>query len=100
MKTIVDHVLKKYNYLKEYKFHPERKWRFDFALIDHKIAIEIEGGTWTGGRHVRAAGYRNDCEKYNEAVKLGWRVLRYTSDMIGENILDDIKNIISTGGMK
>ena len=68
----------------EHKFHPTRKWRFDIALVERKIAVEVEGGTWVSGRHSRGTGYRNDCEKYNEATKMGWRVLRFTPDMIDQ----------------
>ena len=66
----------------EYAFHPDRKWRFDFSWPAHMIAAEAEGGTWSQGRHVRGMGFANDCEKYNEAVIMGWRVLRFTSEMI------------------
>lgn len=66
----------------ELRFAPPRKWRFDRAWPDAKIAVEIDGGTWMGGRHSRGEGYSNDCEKLNHAVLMGWRVLRYTSDMI------------------
>jgi len=66
----------------EFKFHPTRKWRFDFAWIDKKVAVEIEGGTFVGGRHTRAAGYSADCEKYNAATMLGWSIFRFTSDMV------------------
>jgi len=62
----------------EYKFDEKRKWRFDFALIDKKIAIEVNGGVYTNGRHTRGKGYINDMEKLNKAVELGWRVLQYT----------------------
>jgi very-short-patch-repair endonuclease len=62
----------------EYRFHPVRQWRLDFAWPDKKLGIELEGGTWSGGRHTTGAGYAGDCEKYNAAVELGWRVLRYT----------------------
>lgn len=41
--------------VKEYLFHPTRKWRFDYAIPDHKIALEVEGGVWTGGRHTPPA---------------------------------------------
>ena len=53
------------------------------------IAAEIEGGTWSGGRHTRGSGYEKDCEKYNEAVRLGWSVLRFTAKMVrdGSGIL-------------
>jgi very-short-patch-repair endonuclease len=67
---------------REYHFHYERKWRFDFAFPDRKIAVEIEGGTWTKGRHTRPAGFAADCEKYNEATRLGWQVYRFTTGMI------------------
>lgn len=63
---------------REYAFHPSRKWRFDFAWPDMKVAVEAEGGIYTLGRHVRPGGYEADCEKYNEAQLLGWRVLRVT----------------------
>ena len=43
--------------VKEYLFHPTRKWRFDYAIPDHKIALEVEGGVWTGGRHTRPQGF-------------------------------------------
>lgn len=67
---------------REYKFHVKRKWRFDFAWPELKIAAECEGGTWTRGAHSRGQHYASDCEKYNEAALLGWRVLRFTTDMV------------------
>ena len=66
----------------EYRFHPVRRWRFDFAYPSQKLAIEVEGGTWTNGRHSRAKGFESDCEKYNTAQMMGWTVLRFTGDMI------------------
>lgn len=62
--------------MREFRFHPERRWRFDFAWPEHAVALEIEGGIYCGGRHVRPAGYSRDCVKYNEAQLLGWRVFR------------------------
>jgi len=78
------------SYMREHKFHPERKWRFDFAFPKPMLAIEIEGGTWTAGAHSRGKGFQEDCEKYNAAAKLGWRVLRYSTEMVmrGEAIND------------
>lgn len=66
----------------QHKFHSERKWAFDFAYVDKKLAIEVEGGTHTGGRHVTGTGYEADCEKYNEAAALGWTLFRFTSRMV------------------
>lgn len=59
-------------------FGKPRKWRFDYAIPEHKIAIEIEGGHWSGGRHNTGAGFVKDMEKYNAAAMLGWRVIRCT----------------------
>jgi hypothetical protein len=62
----------------EHRFDPERRWRFDYAWPDALVALEVEGGVFTGGRHTRGAGFLKDIEKYNRAAVLGWRVLRTT----------------------
>ena len=79
----------------EYKFHPTRKWRFDFAIPKRMIAIEIEGGLWIGGRHNRPLTMIKDFEKYNEAAKLGWRILKYTPTQVNKpsKIINDLKEI-------
>ncbi len=81
----------------EYKaeacFHPTRKWRFDFAIVEHKIGIEYEGINSEKSRHTTITGYTEDANKYNEAQKLGWKVLRYTA-INYKNITQDLKQII------
>lgn len=72
----------------EYQFHPLRRWRFDFAWPLHKVAVEIEGGIWTQGRHTRGAGVLADMQKYNAAAMLGWRLLRYSPQTLGCAIVD------------
>lgn len=72
----------------EYKFHDKRKWRFDYANPELKIAVEQEGGVWVLGRHSRGKGFLNDMEKYNTATIMGWRVLRYPPDKIIEAVSD------------
>jgi very-short-patch-repair endonuclease len=67
---------------REYRFHATRRWRFDMAYPDMRLAIEVEGATWSGGRHTRGAGYEKDVEKYNTAALDGWTVLRFTGNMI------------------
>ena len=82
-----------FNYVKEYKFS-SRKSKFDYAIPEIKLAIEYEGGTWSGGSHVRPGRYASDCEKYNLAQMMGWRVLRYTADMIKKTMIyDDLLRI-------
>ena len=64
----------------EWPFHPERKWRFDYARPDLKIAIEVDGGVFTGGRHSGGVGQVKDMEKCNNACSLGWLVYHITPD--------------------
>ena len=63
---------------REFRFHPRRRWRFDFAWPLYKVAVEVDGGIYCRGRHVRGAGFERDAEKGNEAVLAGWRVLHFT----------------------
>ena len=63
--------------VREFKFHPARRWRFDFCWPDRMVAVEIEGGIWTNGRHSRGSGAIGDMEKYNAAAALGWFVFRF-----------------------
>ena len=62
----------------EYEFDPSRRWRFDFAWPLFKVAVELQGGTFNRGRHVRPGGYAGDCEKLNAAQQQGWIVLWFT----------------------
>lgn len=69
----------------EYRFDPERKWRFDWAWNLNpwnKIAIEVQGGIWTQGRHVRPAAMLKEFEKLNRAATLGWRILFVTPNQL------------------
>jgi very-short-patch-repair endonuclease len=62
---------------REYRFHPERRWRFDFAWPKAKVAVEVDGGIYKQGRHNRGAGMEADNEKLNQAASRGWVVLRF-----------------------
>ena len=68
----------------EYKFDSVRKWRFDFAIPHQRIAFEYEGIFAAKSRHTTISGYKGDIEKYNAAVKQGWRILRYHAGNIGK----------------
>lgn len=111
--------------VREYKFHQEREWRFDFAWQGiapcscgraevyicpwcsgnacrgcgaHRMvinfAVEIEGGTKGKSRHTSHAGFVADCEKYNAAARLGWRVFRLTTDMVDLPHLREILEVM------
>lgn len=82
--------------MKEHRFHPRRMWRFDYAILDLKVAIEIDGGVWTYGRHNRASGYIGDMEKFNAAASLGWVVLKFTpGEQLTRKALDLITETIA-----
>jgi very-short-patch-repair endonuclease len=68
---------------REYHFKPQGKrnpYRFDFAWPRQRVAVELEGGVWTSGRHTRPAGYLADIDKYNAAAAAGWLVVRFSAD--------------------
>lgn len=70
------------DFVPEYKFHPTRRWRFDFCEVKKKIAVEIEGGVYVNGAHSRGKHFESDAEKYNEATLMGYRVFRFTAGMM------------------
>lgn len=67
---------------REARVNSKRRWRFDFSWPTSGLAVEVEGGQWVQGRHQRGTGFENDCVKYNQAQLDGWRVLRFTGDMV------------------
>ena len=75
-------------------FHPVRRWRFDFAWVDKKVAVEVDGGQFKamGGRHNTDA----DREKINTAVSMGWRVLKFSGNQINTNPKWCVDLVIST----
>lgn len=96
---------------KEYRFDRTRRWRFDYAIPEHRVAIEVEGAafkrttfkdkktgqevTVQGGRHNIGKGYIKDMEKYNTATVSGWKVLRVTpSALLTSGTIEMIKKAI------
>lgn len=68
--------------VRQHLFHPTRKWRFDFAWIEQKIAVEIHGGIFVGGAHSRGAFMEKSFEKENAAQLLGWKVFIFGPSQI------------------
>ena len=83
---------------REHRFAVNRKWRFDFAHLETRVAIEVEGGTWSKkkNRHTTGKGYADDREKYNSAQELGWKVFSLTSDMITAKQAERIIAVINS----
>ena len=78
---------------KEHRFDKRRRWRFDYAHIATRIAVEINGGVWSQGRHNRGRGYLNDLDKLNAAQASGWRVFQLGT---GQVTIERVQAIIDT----
>jgi hypothetical protein len=81
-------------FVSELKFDEFRRYRFDWAIPDLKIAIEYEGLNSEKSRHTTKKGYTGDCEKYNKATIQGWKILRYTA-LNYSDFAQDIKVFLS-----
>lgn len=77
-------------FVEEHQFSDGRKFRFDFAILEHKIGIEYEGIMVGKSRHTTVTGYSKDTEKYNLAAAEGWKVFRYTK-LTYRRLIDDLK---------
>lgn len=62
-------------WISEYRFHPPRRWRFDYACLELKIAVELNGGNFVGGRHSNPVALGKEYEKMSQAAADGWAVL-------------------------
>ena len=86
---------------RELRFHAKRKWRFDFAWPGYRVAVEMDGGIFTGGRHSRGGPqYADGAEKRNAATMLGWRVLTYTTLDVRQRpiqMIQEICNLLRQG---
>jgi hypothetical protein len=69
-------------YHRDYRGIEGRQFQFDFAWPHERVAVEVMGGIWTGGRHTRGEGYGRDCEKLNLAQAEGWIVFYLTEPMM------------------
>ena len=73
---------------REFRFSPPRRWRFDYswplprAARWKGIALEIQGGAWTQGRHTRGKGFSNDAEKFSAAAILGYCLIVATTQQV------------------
>ena len=88
------------NPMPEYKFHEKRRWRIDyyFEREEKKVALEIEGGIYTKGRHTRGSGFEKDMEKYNELSKHGIYLIRYQPkdlDTRPGEVIEMVKEILA-----
>ncbi len=63
---------------RQFRIHPQRRFRCDFYFPGARLAVEVDGGGFIGGRHSRGAGIESDCEKSALIALLPARLLRVT----------------------
>jgi len=88
--------------VQQHYFHPTRKWRFDFAWPDIRLAVELHGGIWRKkGAHNTGKAIHRDCEKSRAATKLGWTVLAYTTKDMEERpvqVIEEVAEVLRMRG--
>jgi very-short-patch-repair endonuclease len=82
---------------KELRFHQTRRWRADFAHLESKTLIEIEGGIYVNGRHNRGTGFAADLEKYLEATLAGWHVVRLGPNELTVECIGRLVSLVRDG---
>ncbi len=86
---------------REVTFDAERRFRFDYAWGPWMVALEVNGGVWSRGRHSRGAGQISDMAKLNLAQTKGWIVLQCTPQQLGtEPMIDTIRTALVLRGNK
>ena len=84
------------NPVPEHQFEATRKWRFDYAFLEQRVAVEIQGGLFTGGRHTRGPALRDEYEKLREAAADGWLVLPVPPDeAMSKKFLTQLKRALA-----
>ena len=80
----------------EYRFHPVRRWRADYAFPAERILVEIDGAVYVRGRHTRGKGFEADLEKINAATAMGYRCLRYSTGMLNADPIGVAEQVTAT----
>ena len=80
--------------VREFRFHPKRRWQADFACEAARVLIEIEGGVWNRGRHLSPKGFIRDAEKYLTATLMGWTVLRLVADQLTPETMKEVVDYV------
>lgn len=74
------------NHKREYLAIPGRRFRYDFYITygwGGRLLVELQGGVYQyKPSHASAGGIRRDAEKSNLATLHGYKLLKFTSDMV------------------
>ena len=84
----------------QFFFDITRQYRFDFAWPALRVAVEIHGGEFSGGRHGRGTGLKSDCEKMRAAQLLGWIVLPFVGTDLDKRPVQCVAQVIQALRMR
>ena len=82
-----------YQFEEEYRFDDVRKFRFDIAMPEHKLAVEYDGLMSAKSGHTTIGGFTSDCTKINLAQINGWKVFKYTV-LNYKDMIPDVEKIV------
>ena len=72
-----------------------RNFRCDFYCPNLRLIVEINGGEWSNGLHVRGKRYNDDLRKANIAQLNNFTYLQYTyTQLMNGDLIDDMKIFI------
>lgn len=84
--------------------HPNtasRKWRCDVVFLDFKVMVEIDGGIWIKGAHSHPLDILRNMRKQNDAMLLGYHVLRFTPEEVTDgSAIKFTQQVLTTKGWK
>ena len=87
--------------VREYRVWDQRRWRFDFAWPNYKIAVEVHGGLFISGRHSRGMGQQGDFDKMNVAQLLGWNVFQFSTGDVKKGVaVECLENLFEFHSVK
>ena len=70
------------DHVRQYAYAHGRKFRADFALVESRLLVEVQGGVYTRRGHGSITGVLADMKRGNVAALAGWYVLRVTPDEV------------------
>lgn len=68
--------------IRQHRLVPGRRFAADLAYPDRRLYVEVDGGTWSRGRHARGSGIETDAEKTSLAAIGGWKLIRTTGRQV------------------
>ena len=83
-------------FIREHRFHPVRRWRFDYYFPSLNIAFEYDG---LGLGHTGIAGVLRDTDKINEAQAMGIAVYRANARTVRSGVAANlVERVTKQGG--